>query len=364
MNLSFLKPLYDRPGPFASVYLDMRRTDEEAARAIEARWHARRKELAGQGTPAETLDAVEQVVRDMQDGRGSGCLAVFATGGEVAHHEFMGGEPQAELARYSPLPHVLPMLAQRGEPVSYLVAVVNRLGAELTCVDVDGTRWRADVPPDADFPVHKAKTGDAMSQPRHQRAAEDVWRANAKKTARAMERTAENCTADVVVLAGDVRMRAEVFEELGEPVRGRTIESERVGGPLLDTDVERAVSLKRAEWITDLVDRFNEHLTKRRAVDGLDGVVGALRKAQVACLLVADGTDAGETLWTGPQPTDIATSPDDLRTLNVADPVADRADAVLIRALAGTDGELALIPPGACHAVHGLGALLRYPDAP
>jgi hypothetical protein len=364
MNLSFLKPLYDRHGPFASVYLDMRRTDEEAARAIEVRWHARRKELADQGTPAETIDAVESVVRDVRDGRESGCLAVFAAGGEVAHRELMTGEPRADLARYSPLPHVLPMLAQRGERISHLVAVAHRDGAEMTCVDVDGNPWRAEVPPEADFPLHKSKTGDPMSQPRHQRAAEDAWRANAKKIARAMERTAENCAADVVVLAGDVRMRAEVLEELSEAIRARTVESERTGGPLVDADVERAVELKRTEWSTDVLERFDAQLGKRRAVDGLTGAVEALRKAQVAVLLVEDGADVEETLWTGPQPTDIATSPDDLRTLNIADPVADRADAALIRALAGTDGDLAMFPPGGPSTVHGVGALLRFPDAP
>lgn len=364
MDLSFLRPLYDRAGPFASVYLDMRRTVEEAPRAVEVRRHVRHKELADQGAPPETIEAVERVVRDGKEQRESGCLAVFASGGEVGYSELLGGPPSAELARFAPLPHVIPLLAQRGEPVSHLVALVSRLGAQITCVGQDGTRWSVEVPPKTDFPVHKPKSGDMFSQPHYQRAAEDAWRANAKKIAQAIDQTADNCASQVVVIAGDVRARSAVLEQLSEPVHARTIESDRAGGPSLDAEVARAVELKRAERVMAAVDRFNEQLMKRsRAVDGLSAVVIALRRAQVSSLLLTDRTDAGAPVWTGPAPRDLATSAEELRDLGVAEPVEDRADAALIRALVGTDGELVLISSDGWHADHGIGALLRYADA-
>jgi hypothetical protein len=364
MDLSFLRPLYDRPGPFASVYLDMRRTEEEAPRAIEVRRHVRHKELADQGAPPETIEAVERVVRDENEQRESGCLVVFASGDEVGYFELLDGPPRAELARFAPLPHVIPLLAQRGEPISHLLAVVNRLSGRITSVAQDGTRWSVEVPPKAGFPVHKPKSGDMLSQPHYQRAAEDVWRANAKRVAQTIDQIAENCGSQVVVVAGDVRARSAVLEQLSDPVLARTVESERAGGPSLDAEVARAVQLKRTERIMAVVDRFNEQLTKRgRAVDGLKAVVGALQKAQVASLLIDDRADSRAPVWTGPQPTDLATSPDQLRELGVAEPLPDRADAALIRALAGTDGELVLISADGWRADHGLGALLRYADA-
>jgi hypothetical protein len=375
MDLSFLRALYDRPGPFASVYLDMRRTEEP--RAVEVCWHVRCKELADQGAPPETIEAVERVVRDEKERRESGCLAVFACGDEVAYAALLDGSPRAELARYAPLPHVVPLLEQRGEPVSRLVAVVNRLGAQLSCVAADGTRWGAGVPPSADFPVHKPKGGDMMSQPRIQRAAEDCWRANAKKIARVIDQAFGVCAFEVVVLAGDVRARAAVLEQLSDPVLARTVES-RSAGPPLEADVAEAVARTRTRRMTAAVERFNEQLKKgHRAVDGLPGVVSALRNAQVGCLLLENrarsreqppgagpGPAAAEPVWTGPRCTDLAMSPGELRELGVPDPVPDRADAALIRALAGTDGELLLITLADWHADHGLGALLRFAGTP
>jgi hypothetical protein len=363
MDLFFLKPLYERPGPFASVYLDMRRTEEEAPRAIEVRRHVRHKELADQGAPPETIEAVERVVREEKEQRESGCLAVFASGGEVGYTELLDGPPRAELARFAPLPHVTPLLAQRGEPISHLLAVANRLGAQITCMALDGTRWTVDVPPEKDFPVHKPKSGDMLSQPHYQQAAEDVWRANAKKIAQAIDQIADSCGSQVVVVAGDVRARTAVLEQLSDPVLARTVEAERAGGPSLHAEVARAVERKRTERMMAVVDRFNEQLTKRRrAVDGLSAVVGALRKAQVASLLIEDRADPHTPVWTGPQPTDLATSAAELRDLGVARPLPDRADAALIRALVGTDGELMLISPDGWHCDHGVGALLRYAD--
>ena len=46
MDLSFLTPLYETPGPVASVYLDTTRAEESGAQEIELRWRAARAELA------------------------------------------------------------------------------------------------------------------------------------------------------------------------------------------------------------------------------------------------------------------------------------------------------------------------------
>lgn len=363
MDLSFLKALYDRPGPFASVYLDMRRT--ELPRSVEVRRRVRCKELAGQGAPPETIAAVERLVREEKERQSSGCLAVFATGAEVAYSALLHGPPRAELARYAPLPHVAPLLSQRGEPVSRLVAVVNRLGAQLSCVATDGTRWGGEVAPSVEYPVHKPKGGDMMSQSRSQRAAEDSWRANAKKIAQVVDKTVVACDFEIVMIAGDVRARAAVLDHLSEPVLTRTVESSRSAGPGLDTDIAAAVERCRDRRMLATLASFEEQLTKgRRAVDGLIAVVEALRNAQVASLLVAVRAATHTPVWTGPQCTDLATSPGELRDLGVAEPVEDRADAALIRALVGTDGELLLVTMDGWRAVHGLGALLRYTDAP
>lgn len=362
MDLTFLKPLYDRPGPFASAYVDMRRTTEDASKVIELRWRARQRELVEQGAPAETIEAIGRVVAEEDRRRDSGTLAVFASGGEIAHYEVLAGEPRAEMAVYAPLPHVKPLLAQRGDAVAYLVVVVDRLGGEVRRVSREGAYRTVQVTAEEDFPVRKTKAGDMFRQDKQQRAAEEVWRANARKVAQAVTGAADDCGADVVVLAGDVRARNALQEELTEPVLSRVVDAGGAG-PALDGEVVRAVQRKLNERTMTVVGRFRQELTnRRRAADGIGAVVEALVKSQVACLLLEDRPESRLRLWVGPQPTDLATSAEGLRELGVADPVEDLADAALIRAVAGTDGDLLLVPPESLDAGAGVGALLRYTD--
>lgn len=359
MDVSFLKPLYDRSGPFASVYLDMGRAMEEASKVIGLRWRALRGELAEQGAPDETAEAIGRLVARENRQRESGTLAVFASAGEIAHHELLRGPPRAERARYAPLPDVRPLLAQRGEPVPHVVAVVARPGGEVTAVGRDGARHVIDVPPE-DFPLHKPKSGESLRQARNQRVAEDAWRTNAKKVAHAIIDAAGECGAEVVVVAGDVRTRAMALEELPEPILSRTAEA-GPAGPALEEEVARLVGLRRAERVLAEVDRFHQQLARRGAVEGPGAVAWALRQAKVSCLLLAD-TASDERLWTGPEPTDVAASAAELFATGVAWPYEDLADAALIRALVATDGELLLVPPEGFRADRGAGATLRFPD--
>lgn len=362
MDVTFLKPLYDRPGPFASVYLDMRRTTEDAPKVIELRWRALQRELADHGAPAETIAAIGRVVAEENRQRESGTLAVFASGGEVAHYELLGGDPRAEIGVYAPLPHVKPLLAQRGDAVAYVVVVVDRLGGELRCVFRNGACRTIEVKAEEDFGVRKTKAGDMFRQDKQQRAAEEVWRANAKKVAHAVTGAVDDCGADVLVLAGDVRARNALQEELAEPVLSRVVDAGGAG-PALDDEVVRAVELKRGERIMAVVGRFQQELTNRRlAAHGVQAAVDALVKSQVGCLLLEDRAESRLLLWVGPQPTDLATSAEALSERGVAEPVETLADAALIRALAGTDGELLLVPPKSLNADSGVGALLRYTD--
>ena len=51
----------------------------------------------------------------------------------------------------------------------------------------------------------------------------------------------------------------------------------------------------------------------------------------------------------------------ELTGLGVREPVRDRLDAVLIRAVAGTDASIVTLAPGQLDLPDGLGATLRYP---
>ena len=64
-------------------------------------------------------------------------------------------------------------------------------------------------------------------------------------------------------------------------------------------------------------------------------------------------------LWIGPEAPELATSSDELRERGTADPVAERADAALVRGLALTDAELRFVPGDEPPPKDGIAALLR-----
>ncbi|MFF5260266.1 Vms1/Ankzf1 family peptidyl-tRNA hydrolase [Actinomadura viridis] len=360
MDLSFLKPLYSRSGPYASVYADLTRTTEDAGKAAELRWRALRTELEAQGAPGDTLRAVERTVdEELRDRRSEG-LVLFAADGEVVHAERFPHAPRATFARVSPLPHVLPYLAERGERFPHLLATVDRRGGEIDCFEPDGRHRHVDVPGDEEYPIRQTKAGD-WNQSRFQRSAEKVWRSNAKKVGREIDKAARNCGAEAVVIAGDPRARTAVLEEISEGVLERTVEADRGDG--LDDDLSRILELKSTERIMTVAERFERELANgERAVAGLPTTVEAVRRGQVESLLLDDDPDSPARLWVGPDPSQVAASPDELRRLGVDDPWEERADAALIRAVAATDGDLVVLPAEGPDATVGVGAVLRYND--
>ncbi|XVQ09158.1 Vms1/Ankzf1 family peptidyl-tRNA hydrolase [Spirillospora sp. CA-255316] len=360
MELSFLKPLYSRPGPYASVYADLTRNTEDAGKAVELRWRALHAELEAQGAPRPTLRAVERAVDEELGRRRSEGLIIFAAGDEVVFSERLGHAPRTSLARVSPLPHVMPYLADRGERFPHLVAHVDRRGGEIDCVDPDGRHRHIDVPGDEEYPIRKVKAGD-WNQSRFQRSAENVWKSNAKKVAREIDKVARDSHAEAVVIAGDARTRTAVLEEISEGVLEHTVESDRGNG--LDGELSRILDLKTTERILTVAERFERELANgERAVAGLPATVEAVRRGQVETLLIDDDPASPARLWTGPQPHEVATTPEGLRPLGVDDPVEERADAALIRAVTATDGDLVVLPSDGPNAKLGVGAVLRYND--
>ncbi|GAA4153410.1 Vms1/Ankzf1 family peptidyl-tRNA hydrolase [Actinomadura keratinilytica] len=366
MDLTFLKPLYRRPGPYASVYVDLTRTTEDAPKAAELRWRALRADLEEQGAPHGTLGAVEEaVLAELRERRSSG-LVLFAADGEVVHSDRLPGPPPAVPARVSRLPHVLPYLAARGEPLPYVRVLVDRRGGEICCVTADGRRRVFEVEGDEEYPIRKTKASD-WNQSRFQRAAEMVWKANARKVGREVDVAARQCGAEAVVVAGDVQARGALLEEISEGLRDRTVETDRgsradgADGAGLDAEVARILQIKRSERIGAVAERFERELANgQRAVAGLPATVRALRLGQVESLLLEDDPDSPARLWVGPEPGDVAMTAGELRDAGVADPVQERADAALIRAAACADGELFIVPPDDPYAGLGVGAVLRY----
>lgn len=366
MQLSFLRPLYDRPGPWCSVYLDASANTEDAHPALDLRWRALRDELQRQRADVASIDAVERVVRGHDPMAGDYGLAVFATRGRVVLSEYLSAPPLRDLAAFSELPHVMPLLAQRGEQVAWVRVLADRTGADAMAISAGGVPRRSHVQGRESYQLRRVNPG-GWSQSRYQRAAMEAWHHNAGDVTAATVELAEKVGAEVVVVAGDVRATGMIAAQMPERWQDavvRTDAGSRAGGAdqtLLDDLTVQTIAEVADQRITAALDRFG---MQEDVGAGLDAVVSALQRNQVENMLIVDDPSATGELWIGPEPTEIATDPRQLSAMSVTDPAKVRADAALVRALVGTDAELTVLGPDeAPELTDGVGAVLRYVDA-
>jgi hypothetical protein len=366
MQLSFLRPLYDRPGPWCSVYLDASRDTHDAHPAVDLRWRALKGSLLEQGGDPVTIDAVEEVVRRHDPMPGDYGIAVFATRGRVVLTEYLSAPPLRDLATWSALPHTMPLVAQRGEQIAWVRVLADRVGADAIAVSAGGVPRKAQVVGRESHQLRRVQPG-GWSQSRYQRAAMEAWHHNAGDAAAATADLADKVGADVVVVAGDIRATGMVAAQLPERWQDALVRTDagarnRGADPMAMDDLTvQTIAEVADQRIATALDRFG---VQEDVGAGLEAVVSALQRNQVDTMLIVDDPSADGELWVGPEPTEIATDPQQLAAMAVTDPQRVRADAALLRALVGTDAELAVLAPEeAPELTDGVGAVLRYVDA-
>ncbi|MGI5486518.1 Vms1/Ankzf1 family peptidyl-tRNA hydrolase [Microtetraspora malaysiensis] len=355
MRLDSVRHLYERRGPFVSVYLDTTRITEEEANAVELRWRRVDEELAAQGASPEVRAAVGELAKE--PAQAAPGRAVFAEGTSVVLTEPLAAPPRREIARWSPLPHVVPMLAQRGETVPHLAVLADHAGADVI-VSCGGPTRELSVEA-ADWPIQKTGQG-GWSQTRYERDAEETWRLNAVAVAEVMDKEAHSIGAEVIVLAGEPQTRRMIMDALGKDAASRVVVAERgsrapgaADGPF-QAEVNNAIEVWQRKRHTALLDAYHAG----PYATGLAETARVLRDGRVATLLLRDDPSSDATLWIGPQGTQLAAEPGELTDLGVDLPVEERADAALARAVAMTDAELWFVPE--LDSPDGVGAVLRY----
>jgi hypothetical protein len=254
MDLTYLRPLFASPGPWASVYLDATRSEQNAEHQIDLRWQALREQLEAQGAPPATVVALDAAVGSTPHRPGRYGLALFATGGDVVLAEPMSAPPAVEQAVYGPLPHAMPLVAQRGAEIAYVRVESDRTGAEVTGLTVGGVARSEKVRGTENYPITKVH-GGGWSNPRYQQAAEETWKRNAGDVAAAVAELAAAVGAEVVVLAGDVRSTGLTAAQLPKRWRDRVVTTPRAGEADLDEATAAAVAEVAARHVQDAIDR-------------------------------------------------------------------------------------------------------------
>ncbi|MFI0240561.1 Vms1/Ankzf1 family peptidyl-tRNA hydrolase [Streptomyces sp. NPDC016845] len=354
MHLSFLGPLFDRSGPWATVYFGLGQNDESGAKRRELSVREVCRTLAEQGADQATVKAVGEALTGTSVAEYPAGRALFAADGEVVLTHRLSRAPQGQLASWAPLPRLMPLVELSGQDPVCLVAYVDRTGADFERRGPGGPRDIGGVE-GRQWPVHRTATSD-WSERHFQLKVENTWEQNAAEIADALATAYEESGAELVVLVGDPRERPSVHEKLPEAVREVTVETEH-GGRAAGSDssaLEEAIERARGEYtgrrVEEALDRFRAGRSSKDdrpegAVEGVPAVVEAAREHRIDTLLLRpDGPDLGRETWVGPGPDQVAVSRGDAHTLGESDPYSVRADDALLRSAAATGADVLVLP--------------------
>ncbi|MFF2653337.1 hypothetical protein [Streptomyces sp. NPDC058045] len=354
MDLGFLHPLYERPGPWASVYADTSQHDAAAPheRARAARDVLRR--LADQGADQATCEALRSALEELRHSPEPFGRALFAAGGRVVLDPPLAAPPRGTRAGWAALPHTTPLLELAGEDPLCLVAYVDPQGAVL---ELRGSSGREDPAAVTTWPEHHLRL-----------RAEDGPERHAVETAGALAARHEETRADLVVLAGPDRERRAVYERLPQQLRELTVEAEQtMGDRLLPDELAQLREEQVRRHAADDLELFLSARSpgpggRRRAVEGVPALLAAARAHRIAELLVRpSGPDGHREVWVGDEP-DQVTLPGPVGRPSSPVPRAARADDALLRcaAMSGAPA-LSVTSVGPDDApAGGLGAVLRW----
>ncbi|MET7933153.1 hypothetical protein [Streptomyces sp. NPDC005322] len=362
MKLSFLDPLYTRPGPWASVYLDTSRDIGDPDKAIELRWRHLRKDLSDQGADNATIAALRTAVGSDRDVSGRHGQALFAAHGRLALAEELPEPPVADTARVATLPDVLPLVLQHAPDIPYVAVDLSRVFAETdlqedVAVYYEAGRW----------PMSRVAPEPRLS---HVGSARD-WPRNAFAVAHEIENLRQWSGAETIVLRsgeGDEWLRGVLVNHLPKstqqrvvtvPDRGRPIAEP--GRALLEAELSETLWATVNERDRTLMHRYLAQRARHPdTTEGMPATLTTLQRGQVHALLLNHPVELPESLWTGPEPTHITLEEPDLHDLGVDFGQQEPAGAAMVRALVGTGAELIVVPREELPLEDGVGVLLRY----
>ena len=360
--------LYRKQGPWCVAYVDASAGGAEGAEAAAVRPGDVRAALAQQGAPAEDLDAMVTAVDPARGLPAPISRFVLVRQGPVELNELLRG-PLVAPANVSvgPVPDLLPLLKHRPEEFPYIVAEATREGAEirLEYVGRPGPAAVEEITGSSED-ISKLPGGEGRGQ-NNQRRTEQTWRRNADEVAGQIDRIADSSGARLIVLAGDVRARGLVLDQLAEAHKPLVSMIDSESRPedthqqVFQDKVQERIALQWAAEQDQIMDRLalQGGQANPESATGVDAVVQALLQAQVGVLILNDKALADQQLLAlGTEPW-VASAEAQALGAEVLGQVS--APTALLRAAALTDAELLLVPDGVLPGGVDVAALLRWP---
>lgn len=340
MQTARIAHLYDDPGPFASVLVDVSRDHEDAAHEVELRAREVREQLSEQGAPDQVAVAVaDRLVTNPHQPAPLSRLVV-ATERGVLLDETMHERTSRPQAVWAPLPDLHRWIAAQDGSLPFVLAVVDHEGGDVGLFRSELAN--ADEQAAAGGGTEAAHEEDASgrSHQRYQNVTETIWHRNAEAV---VDQVLSHVRAGVetVLIAGEPRSRSDV-ETMLESTPADVVQLETGsraadgGGEALWGAVHDAlvatVAGRRLQVAHELRDRLG---TGRSVATGVADVADAFVRGQVETLVFDPDATAEQTLSPTEHP-GLA-----LGAVDVAEPV--RADLALVAAaaLTGADATVA-----------------------
>lgn len=373
MKLAFLQELYEHPGPFATVYLDTSADAEDAAKARELRWRSAKEQLRGKGAERNTVSALEDYIGEHEVRSGVRGQVLVATNGQVVFTDELPEPPTQfsddELVMFGPVPQLMPYMHMRRARIPHLIAMVDRIGADITIVDETRDAGSTTIE-GGDSPHHKSHTAGEGNEKRHHNAVEEQWKSNADDIAEEITKHARENAVEVIVVGGDVEQRSLIQDRLRKGIEAKVVEAESShrGRPAIDQylrdEIAKAVQSAVDARVGEAIREFEqERGNDQRATEGWQATVEALQIGQVEALLwngYSDDPERAGLLSIGPGAGQVAF--DDATIAETGAEWIDhvRADAAVLRAAVGTRADLVLTNSDQVDLADGIGALLRF----
>ncbi|KPN16328.1 MULTISPECIES: Vms1/Ankzf1 family peptidyl-tRNA hydrolase [Arthrobacter] len=362
--------LYRRRGPWCVAYIDASAGNVDSLEAAEVRPVDVRRALAKQGAPPEDQEAAETAVLPAEGVPSPASRYLLVQQGTVALNELLPGElVLPERVSVDPIPDLLPLLKHRPEELPYIVAEVSREDAEIRLLFVGREESSVEDVKGEKEDITKLPAG-GWSQDKFQRQTEQVWRRNADQVAEQIDRVVDSSGARLIVLAGDVRARGLVRDQLAEAHKPLVsmidshMPESRTGRRAFEDKVQERIALLWAAEQEQIMDRLAQQQGQANpeSVTGFGGVLTALQQAQVELMILNDTALAGHHLLAlGAEPW-VASAPEHSLGAEVLGQVP--APAALVRAASLTDASLLLVPDGVLPRGVDAAALLRWPTGP
>jgi len=374
MNLDSLRTVLTEAAPTTTVWIDAGRGEENGDHEVQLRWQDLADRLRDAGAPDADIEALAAAATAPTGRPDPSSRVLAARNGRVVLDEVVAETPPDGIGQvaFDQLPDVEPLVAADRGQVGFVVARIDRTGAD---VDVFAA---LDEPAEASARV-KGRTkhihkfgGGGWAHLRFQHNTEEAWRKNAEDVASLVDEKAKEHGARLLVLAGEQRSRTFVVEALPPGYDVVEVEGDvRAAGASeegLDTAVEQAVVERISQDVQDVLGRLRAARepmhdgteTGTAAVD-VERTVAAFQQGQVAVLLLDPPALRGRRLVVGPGAHDVAL-PGGPQTWQ-GDGVEVPADLALLRSAVLTDAEVQLVPDADQDVPDGAAALLRWGDA-